>query len=105
METGEKKPRKSWNADEKITIIRKHFSKTKLIDTCDENRIHPSMLNDWWKTVLEAGREALLGTNKKEQRNRDRQLEKYEAELKRKNEVIAVLSEMVIDLKKKNGEL
>jgi transposase-like protein len=97
--------RKSWSADAKIEILRKHFSKSKLIDTCEENNIHPVMLSNWWKTVLEAGREVLLGTNKKEVRSRNKLIQKYESEIQTKNAIIAELSKQLMEQKKKNGEL
>ena len=103
MEEKSKKTRHNWTADEKLGIIRKHFLKTKLVDTCEENQVHPSMVSNWFKIVLEAGREALLGTNKKELRDREKLIEKYERELQKKNEVIAELSGEVLELKKKSG--
>jgi len=105
MDTNEsKRKRKTWSADEKIGVIRKHLSKSKMVDTCEENKVSPVVFSQWLKTVLEAGRDALLGTSKKETRERDRLIEKYEKELQRKNAVIAELSSEVLDLKKKSGE-
>jgi hypothetical protein len=54
---------------------------------------------------LEAGREALAGMNKKESKEKDRLIEKYEKELERKNRIIAELSGEIIDLKKESGEI
>lgn len=48
--------------------MRKHIRKVKIVDTCEENKIHPAMFSNWLKMVLEAGREALVGPNKKEQK-------------------------------------
>ena len=70
MEKTTQKTRKSWSADDKISVIRKHMQKSKMVDTCEENRVHPTMLSAWIKTVLEAGREALAGSNKKEFREK-----------------------------------
>jgi transposase-like protein len=105
MDKQNKHERKTWSADNKIEIIRKHFLKSKLVDTCEENRVHPVMLSNWWKTVLEAGREALLGTNKKEVNSKDKLIKKYESEINSKNEVIAELSRLLVEQKKKNGGL
>ncbi|MDX1961365.1 MAG: transposase [Leptospiraceae bacterium] len=103
MDNQNKRGRKAWSADEKIEIVRKHFMKSKLVDTCEENRIHPVMLSNWWKTILESGREALLGTNKKEVNSKDKLIKKYESEINSKNEVIAELSRLLVEQKKRMG--
>jgi len=105
MEKTKEKTRRFWNADDKIGIIRKHLQKVKIVDTCDENGIHPTMFSNWLKIVLESGREALAGTNKKEFRDKERLIEKYEKELERKNRIIAELTGEIIDLKKDLGEI
>lgn len=105
MEKTKGKTRRFRNADDKIGIIRKHLQKVKLVDTCDENDIHPTMFSHWLKIVLESGREALAGNNKKEFRNKERLIEKYEKELERKNKIIAELSGEILDLKKDLGDI
>ena len=105
MEKPGPKSRRNWSADEKVGVIRKHLHKVKLIDTCEENGIHPTMLSNWLKTILESGREALAGNDKKESREKERLIEKYEKELERKNRIIAELTGEIIDLKKDSGEI
>lgn len=105
MEKTTVKTRRFWSADDKIGLIRKHLQKVKLVDTCDENNIHPTMFSQWLKIVLESGREALAGKNKKDTRNKDRLIEKYENELERKNKIIAELSGEILDLKKDLGDI
>lgn len=97
------KKRKRWGVDEKIDIIRKHFNKSKLIETCDEFRVHPNMISNWWKIILEAGKEALSGQTKREQSSKDKLLKNYEIELAKKNEIIAELSQELLELKKKQN--
>lgn len=104
MEQTRQNSRRSWSADDKISIIRKHLQKGKLVDTCEENRVHPTMLSGWIKTVLEAGREALAGGNKKEVREREKLISNYQKEIDRKNKIIAELTGEIIDLKKELGE-
>lgn len=94
------KKRKRWNVDDKLDIIRKHFNKSKIIETCDEYRVHPNMISSWWKTILEAGKEALSGQTKREQSGKDKMLKNYEIELAKKNEIIAELSQELLELKK-----
>lgn len=105
MEKNTDQTRKFWSADEKIAIIRKHLSKAKLVDTCAENKVAPTTFSDWIKIVLETGREALAGTNKKEINQKEKLIAKYEKELERKNRIIAELSGEVLDLKKEHGEI
>lgn len=105
MENSKERTRRSWSADDKIGIIRKHLHKVKLVDTCEENGIHPNMFSNWLRMVLEAGREALAGTDRKGVREKERLIEKYEKELERKNRIIAELTGEIIDLKKESGEI
>ncbi|MBK8396286.1 MAG: transposase [Leptospiraceae bacterium] len=105
MEKAKEKTRRFWSADEKIGIIREHLHKVKLVDTCDEKNIHPTMFSTWLKQVLEAGREALAGTNKKEMRATDRLLSKHKEEIERKNQIIAELTGEILDLKKELGDI
>lgn len=105
MEKVKEKTRRSWSADDKIGMIRKHLQKVKLVDTCDENDIHPTMFSTWLKQVLEAGREALAGSNKKELRVKDHLISKHKAEIERKNQIIAELTGEVLDLKKELGDI
>jgi transposase-like protein len=64
----EKNGRKFWSADEKIGIIRKHISKAKIVETCNENSVPPPTFSDWLKLVLEISRDALAGTNNRKVR-------------------------------------
>lgn len=58
------------------------------------------MISNWWKTILEAGKEALSGQTKREQSSKDKMIKKYEIELAKKNEIIAELSQELLELKK-----
>lgn len=104
MEKVKERTRRSWSADDKIGIIRKHLQKVTFVDTCEENRIHPTMFSTWIKQVLEAGREALAGSDQKELRATTRLLSKHKAEIERKNQIIAELTGEILDLKKELGD-
>jgi hypothetical protein len=54
---------------------------------------------------LEAGREALAGTDKKEMRVTARLLSKHQKEIERKNQIIAELTGEILDLKKEIGDI
>ena len=99
------KARRRWAPEDKIEIIRDHFSRSRMIETCEKHRVHPNMLGLWWKTVLEAGTEALSGDRRRKDRGSERLAERYEAELAQKNAVIAELSSRVLGLKKSLGEI
>ncbi|WP_244245577.1 hypothetical protein [Leptospira kemamanensis] len=62
-------------------------------------------MQNWLKVVLEAGREALAGSSKKETKDHQKLIAKYEKELEKKNRIIAELSGEILNLKKDLGEL
>lgn len=95
--------RKKWSVEEKINILRSHFSKAKLLETCEEFRVHPNMVSNWFKTVLEAGAEILSGRSKSQISKLEKQVTDYEKELSRKNEIIAELSLEILSFKKKRN--
>ena len=97
--------RRKWTVEEKIGIIKKHFGKSRITDTCDEFRVHPNLLNNWLKTILESGASALSGEGRRKSRQQERLTEKYESEMAQKNRIIAELSAEVLDLKKPFGEI
>lgn len=105
MDKETKKCRRTFRAEDKIEILRKHIQRAKAVDTCEEYRLNPVMLSQWIKTLLESGKDAFSGNGKKRDRDRDKQIERYEEELRKKNEVIAILSEELLKVKKKPGEL
>jgi len=100
-----KSSRRKWRPEEKIEIIRDHFNSSRFVDTCEKHRIHPNLLGNWWKTVVEAGVEALSGDGRRLNKKREKTISRYEDELARKNRIIAELSAEVLDLKKPFGEI
>ena len=95
MEEKKGRSRKFWSADEKIHIIRKHLSKAKIVEICSENKVAPTTFTDWLKIVLETGRDALSGTNKKEINQKEKLIEKYVKEIEKKNRIIAELRQSI----------
>jgi hypothetical protein len=63
------------------------------------------MFSTWLKQVLEAGRDSLAGSSKKELRVTTRLLSKHKEEIERKNQIIAELSGEILDLKKELGDI
>ncbi len=101
-----KEKRKHYSAEQKITILKRHLvEKTPVSDLSDEQGPHPSMVLRWQKSLFEGG--AIVFEPKKS--TKVQKLEQYiadlEAQLSRKNEVMAELMEEYIQSKKKLGEM
>ena len=103
-----KKTRKRFTSQEKVAILRLHLLEhTPVSDLCDQHGIHPTMFYRWQKelfenghTLFENGRHAKAVEDAK-----DEKIQKLEAKLTRKNEVMAELMEAHTQLKKDLGEL
>lgn len=100
------RPRRQYSAEEKVRLLRLHLVEGQPISAiCDEHQIHPTLFYQWQKTFFENGaaafdrsprsRRAELGSQK---------IEQLEARLKRKDEVIAAVTEELVRTKKELGE-
>ena len=100
------RPRRQYSAEEKVRLLRLHLVEGQPISAiCDEHQIHPTLFYQWQKTFFENGaaafdrsprsRRAELGSQK---------IEQLEARLKRKDEVIAAVTEEIVRTKKELGE-
>ncbi len=103
------KPRRSFTATEKATILRRHFAdKVAVSDLCEEYRLQPSLFYLWQRQALENLGAALQDgrTRRAETTTAQRDQERIaalEAKLARKDAVIAEVSEEYLALKKKLG--
>ena len=103
-----KRTRRTFTAEEKATILRRHLSdKIPVSDLCEEYKLQPSVFYQWQRQLLDNASRALEPSRKA-----DRQSKKYEAKietleerLQRKDSVIAEISEEFVKLKKELGEL
>ena len=103
-----KKQRKHYTPEEKVAILRRHLlEKEPISKLCDEMGLQPTVLYRWQKelfenghTLFENGRVAKAVDNAK-----DEKIQKLEAKLQKKNEVMAELMEALTEEKKRNGEL
>ena len=92
---------------EKIAAIKRHLLEGVPVSTiCDELGIAPTLFYRWQKelfesghTLFENGRVAKAVDNAK-----DEKIQKLEAKLQKKNEVMAELMEALTEEKKRNGE-
>ena len=103
-----KQPRRHLSPAEKAAILKRHLVEgTPVSDLCDEFGINPTVFYQWQRqlfenahVVFDNGRKIKVVEDAKEQK-----IEKLEAKLQRKNEVLAELMEEHTQLKKNLGEI
>ena len=102
------KPRRHFLGTDKVAILKRHLiDKVPISDLCDELDIYPNQLYGWLKEFFENGHAAFdIGRKSKalEDANVEK-IQKLEAKLVRKNEVMAELMEALTEQKKSLGEL
>jgi transposase-like protein len=102
------KPRRHFQDHEKVAILKRHLiDKVPVSDLCDELDLYPNQFYDWLKRFFENGHLAFANGRKAkavENANTEK-IQKLEAKLARKNEVMAELMEAHTQLKKDLGEL
>ena len=74
-------------------------------DLCEKHHLHPTVFYQWQKALFENAAAALEGQRSTRSTSRQRQaMEAIESKLKRKDEVLAVVVEEMVRLKKELGE-
>jgi transposase len=100
--------RRHFTPQEKIAILKRHLLETVPVSTlCDQLGIAPTLFYRWQKELFENGH-AIFENGRKAKAVDDANVEKIqklEAKLQRKNEVMAELMEAHTLLKKELGEL
>ncbi|NLF68019.1 MAG: transposase [Candidatus Anammoximicrobium sp.] len=97
---------KNRTPEEKVAILRRHLvEKVPVSDLCDELDLNPTVFYSWQKQFFENGGAAFQKTRGRQADRRDQQIEKLEAKLTQKNEVLAELMQEHVQLKKELGEL
>jgi transposase len=102
------KPRRHFADHEKVAILKRHLlDKAPVSDLCDEYDLYPNQFYDWLKKFFENGHLAFAKDRKAKaaQDAHQAKIQKLEAKLVRKNEVMAELMEAHTLLKKELGEL
>ena len=87
-------------------LFRSHLLEGKNISAlCDEHGIHPTLFYQWQKTFFENGA-AVFDRSPRSRRMDEGQhrITQLEAKLKRKDEVIALVTEELVRTKKELGE-
>lgn len=100
-----KKEQRSWSAEEKTRVLRRHLiEKIPVSKVCEEEKVAPSMYHRWQEQLFQNAVLALEG--KRAERNPEAQkIEKLEQKIRQKDEVLAELMAEHIALKKEFGEL
>ena len=101
--------RRRFDARQKVAILKEHLvEKTPVSQVCDKHGINPTVFYRWQKEFFENGAAAFEPLRAKPD-GRARQLEervqKLQAKLVRKDEVIAELMEETLRVKKNLGEI
>lgn len=101
-----RKTRKNYTGQEKVSILKRHLlEQIPISDLCDKYNLQPSVFNRWMKEFFENGAAAFAKDNSRQQRAEEKRIQKLEAKLQTKNEVLSELLEEHIQLKKDLGEL
>ena len=103
-----RKKRRKFSPEDKATILRRHLAdKVPVSDLCDEYKLQPSVFYQWQRQLLDNAAAAL--TPDRGSANREKklasQVELLEDRLRRKDSVIAEISEEFVKAKKEIGEL
>lgn len=103
--------RRQLTGEQKVTIVREHLLEgVPVSDLCDKYQIHATQFYAWQKQLFENGatafeRKTNAANAKRQQSAQEQKIEKLEAKLQDRNEVVAELLEEHVKLKKASGEL
>ena len=101
------KARRHFTAQEKVDTIKRHLLEgTPISDLCDQLGIAPNLFYRWQKELFENAHRAFDNGRKAKavEDAKDQRIERLQAKLLRKNEVLAELMEEHVQLKKALGE-
>jgi transposase len=98
--------RKNYTPEEKVAVLKRHLvEKVPVSDLCDELGLNPTVFYGWQKQLFENGAAAFEKIRRRQADRRDQKIERLEAKLAQKNEVLAELMQEHVQLKKELGEL
>jgi transposase-like protein len=101
-----RKKRHNYTPEEKVSILRRHLVEhTAVSDLCDEYQLQPTIFYSWQKQFFENGAAAFISDKRPQKRVEETKIQRLEAKLVRKHEVLSELLEEHIKLKKELGEL
>jgi transposase len=98
--------RKTYTPEEKAAILKRHLvENTPVSDLCDELGLNLNVFYGWQKQLFENAAAVFQKPRRRQTDHRDQKIEKLEAKLAQKNEVLAELLQEHVQLKKELGEL
>lgn len=98
--------RRHYSAEEKVRLLRLHLVEGQAISAiCDKHQIHPTLFYQWQKTFFENGAAAFDRSSRSRKVDPGTaKIELLEARLRKKDEVIAAVTEELVRTKKELGE-
>lgn len=100
--------RRHFSPAEKVAILRQHLlEQIPVSQLCEQHGLQPGQFYLWQKTFFENGAAAFAGNGRQAKQAETHQqvkLERLQAKLQRKDEVLAELMEEHVQLKKSLGE-
>ena len=101
------KQRRHFTGAEKVAILKRHLlDKVPISNLCDELQLYPNQVHTWLKEFFENGHAAFDNGRKSKavEDAQQKKIDKLEATLQRRNDVLAELMEAHTVLKKELGE-
>ncbi len=100
-----RKPRRSYTADQKAALLRRHYvDKVPVSQLCAENDLQPSLFYYWQKQFFENAAAALQPPAAPRSKELEAKVESLEKQVAKKDAVIAWVTEEHVKLKKALGE-
>jgi transposase len=97
-----KQQRKQYRPDEKVALLRRHLLDGEAVsDLCDEQDLQPTVFYRWQKEFFEGGAAAFDRERKGTAKRLEKRIAELEAELGRRNEVLAEVTEAFVRCQKK----
>ena len=100
--------RRHFSPEEKVAILRRHLlDNIPVSQLCEQHGLAPSLFYHWQREFFENGQRAFTGNGKRAHKAEAAQqdkIDRLEAKLRKKDEVLAELMEEHVTLKKSLGE-
>lgn len=101
-----KRARRHFTPEQKAALLRQHvLDKTPVSEICSEEKLQPSVFYGWLKTLLGNAPAALASPRGSSQEKKQQErIDALEEKIRKKDEVIAEISEEFVRAKKALGE-
>ena len=97
--------RRHYSPQQKVAILREHLiEQVPISELCEKHHIHPTLFYQWQKTFFENGAAAFDHAPRSRREDGQGRITQLEAKLRRKDEVIALVTEELVRTKKELGE-